>query len=206
MVTLQQILFDYLVVLFFVAGLGAAAVGVGLVVCSGRMFRLFAVMNRYVSTRKRMKSMSMSHDIGHLVRRYSGWLATAIVAGAIYSLFSLLTNFDTATIAAGVVPAANTVIPHALVIAVVEGLRWFMVSMSAVALVVGGMLGFFPGALHAVEARANRWYSLRRVSVGLDTVHLTLDRWVEAFPRAAGLAITLGALILIVSSGVTLFK
>ncbi|HEX7027512.1 MAG TPA: hypothetical protein VF268_09740 [Gammaproteobacteria bacterium] len=206
MITFQHILFDSLVVLFFVMGIVAAAVGVGLVVRSEKMFRLFSVMNRYVSTRKSLKPVSVPHDIGPVVQRYRWWFTLLILAGAVYSLYGLIANFDTMTIAAVVMPAAETDVPYAFAISVVEGLRWFMVVMSVIALAVGVMLGFFPGALGRIEASANRWYSVRKAVSGADNMYLTLDQWVEAFPRAAGLAITLGALIVIVSSGVTLFR
>lgn len=206
MVTFQQIMFDSLVVLFFVMGIVAAAVGMGLVACSGKIFRLFHVLNRYVSTRRRLKPVSVPHDIGPLVQRYRWWFAAAILAGSVYSLYSLIANFDTVRIAAGIALHAGSDTFHVFVILLVEATRWFMVIMSALALAVGILLGFFPSALNKVEAHANRWYSVRKVTAGADVMYLTLDQWVEAFPRVSGLAITLGALIVIVSSGIVLFK
>lgn len=206
MVTFQQIMFDSLVVLFFVMGIVAAAVGVGLVACSGKIFRLFQVLNRYVSTRQRLKPISVPRDIGPAVQRYRWWFAAAILAGSIYSLYSLTANFDTVRIAAAVVPRGGTDTFHVFMILLVEAARWFMVAMSMLALAVGVLLGFFPNTLERVEAHANRWYSVRKATAGADEMYMTLDRWVEAFPRTAGLAITLGAVIVIVSSGVTLFK
>lgn len=206
MATFQQIMFDSLVVLFFVMGIVAAAVGVGLVACSGRMFHLFQVLNRYVSTRQRFKPVSVPHDIGPAVQRHRWWFATAILAGSVYALYSLIANFDTVRIATAIVPHPGTDTFHVFTILMVEAARWFMVVMSALALAVGILLGFFPAALERVETRANRWYSVRKATAGADEMYLTLDRWVEAFPRIAGLAITVGAVIVIVSSGVTLFK
>lgn len=206
MVTFQQIMFDSLVVLFFVMGIVAAAVGVGLVACSGKIFRLFQVLNRYVSTRQRLKPVSVPHDIGPVVQRHRWWFVAAILAGSVYSLYSLIANFDTVRIAIAIAPHAGTDTFHVFIILLVEAMRWFMVVMSVLALAVGILLGFFPGTLERVEARANRWYSVRKAMAGADEMYLTLDRWVEAFPRVAGLAITLGAAIVIVSSGVTLFK
>jgi hypothetical protein len=203
--TIQQIFFDSLVIFFFVLGFVAAAVGVGLLVCGAKMNRLFVAMNRYVSTRHGLKSVSVQHDISPIVQRYRLWFGAVIMAGAAYSLFSLIVIFDTGAITSAFVSTADAGMSHSFAFCVVESLRWFMVVLSLIALVIGGLLVFSPATLSRVEAYANRWYSVRKATLGVDNANLTLDRWVETFPRAAGLAILLGALIVIISSGITLF-
>jgi hypothetical protein len=56
------------------------------------------------------------------------------------------------------------------------------------------MLGFFPHALGRLEAQANRWVSVRKLTLGMDKMDLTLDKFVEAFPRTAGSVILVAAL------------
>lgn len=201
----QQIIFDSVVIAFFVLGIGAAAVGAGLIVCSAKVFRLFAVANRYVSTRRATKSIAVPRDIQPALLRHRKWLAAAIIAGAAYSLFSLLTNFNAAAIASAVVSGDGGA-PYLVAQWLVEALGWAMVAFSLIGLAAGIMLAFFPGALSTVEQYANRWYSVRKATAGMNKNHLALDRWVEAFPRTAGLAIVLGALIVTVSSGLLFFK
>jgi hypothetical protein len=92
-----------------------------------------------------------------------------------------------------------------LATSILEGLRWFMIVFGSLACLVGILLGFSPKTLQTVEAHANRWYSMRRVTAPLETPHPTLDRWVEAHPLIAGWSITLGALIVVISSGIILF-
>ena len=70
MLGFQQILLNYLVADFFAFSLLAVAVGIGLIVCSQYMFRIFAVMNRYVSTRKVFRVVSIRHDLGELIQCY----------------------------------------------------------------------------------------------------------------------------------------
>lgn len=198
---IQSLLFDSLVIAFLVFGVMAAAVGIGLIACRDRTLRLFDRMNRHISTRQAFKSASVPHDIGPTVQRYRWWFAGAFIAGAAYSLYSLLARFDSSLVAAAI--SADE--PGGLAMSVVDGLRWFMIVFSAIACAIGILLGFSPGTLQAIEARANRWYSMRKATAPLETPHSTLDRWVETHPLIAGWGITAGALIVVFSSAIILF-
>lgn len=198
---IQSLLFDSLVIAFLVFGVAAAAAGIGIIACRERMFRLFALMNRHISTRQAFRTASVPHDIGPLVRRYRWWFTAAIIAGSVYSLYILLARFETSVITAAVTGGAAGPLGEV----VVDSLRWFMVVCSAVACVVGILLGFSPRTLQTLEAYSNRWYSMRKATAPLETPNHALDRWVEAHPLLAGWSITLGALIVVVSSGIILF-
>ena len=50
-----------------------------------------------------------------------------------------------------------------------------------------------------MEVRLNRWTSTRQLGKGVDTMHLTLDRWVGS-SRAAGWTLALGAAIVLIAS------
>jgi hypothetical protein len=204
MAILEQILLPSLVILFFVLGIAAAAVGVGLIACSTKMFDVFAMVNRAISTRRAAKPLSVPRDIEPVVRQYRKWFAAAIIAGAAWSLYSLLTHFNAAAVTAAVVSGTGT--SHFVARWLIEALGWAMGACSLLALAAGILLAFFPRALSAVEQRANRWYSPRRATAGAETMHLPLDRWVEHHPRTAGLAVTAGALIVVASSGLMLFN
>lgn len=198
---IQSLLFDSLVIAFLIFGVLATIAGIGLILCRDQTFRLFAVMNRHISTRQALKSASISHDIGPAVQRYRRWVAAAFMAGAAYSLYSLITRFDVDLIA-GIATAGK---PALLTVFLVDCLRWLMIALSTFAFIIGIMLGFFPGTLRAIEARSNRWYSMRKATAPLEIPHEVLDKWVEAHPRVAGWGITIGALIVVVSSGIILF-
>ena len=77
---------------------------------------------------------------------------------------------------------------------ILDGVRWSLILTSVFAFVTGVMLGYFPDALGRFEAQANRWYSVRKLTAGADTMRLTLDGFVEAFPRSAGSIIVIAAL------------
>lgn len=198
---IQTLLFDSLVLAFLVFGVLAAAAGIGLIACRDKTFKLFGVMNRHISTRQALKSASVPHDITPAVRRYRWWFASAIIAGAVYSLYILLARFEATPVAAAITGHA----PGPLALSVAEVLRWFMTVFSGFSCLIGILLAFSPETLQAIEARANRWYSMRKATAPLETPHPVLDRWVESHPLLAGWSITLGALIVVISSGVILF-
>ena len=73
-------------------------------------------------------------------------------------------------------------------------MRLFLIITCAASILVGLMLGFFPGTIQAVEAHSARWYSTRRMTPLAEKMHLPLDKWVAASPRAAGLLLIFPAL------------
>jgi hypothetical protein len=70
------------------------------------------------------------------------------------------------------------------------------------AIVIGVMLINFQEALGKLEVHANRWYSVRKYTVGADSMHLTIDKWVQAFPRASGSVIVIAALYVAVNAAI----
>ncbi len=185
-----KLLLPAVVMFFLVWGLVGAAMGAGLIVSSAKMFRLFRMMNHYVSTRRGLKPLAMPHDIGQSVRKHRRLIGAFFVLGAAYCIFSLLAWFDNAAIVAGL----NLRYPRPFVAWILESVRWSLILFSVLAIVIGVMLGYFPDALGRFEAQANRWVSVRKLTLGADTMHLTLDRLVEAYPRSAGSIILVGAL------------
>lgn len=198
---LQSLLFESLVLAFLVFGVLAVAAGIGLIARPDKTLKLFGALNRHISTRQALKSASVPHDITPAVRRYRWWFVSAIVAGAVYSLYILLARFEAAPVAAAITGQT----PGPLALSVTEVVRWFMIVFSGIACLIGILLGFTPGTLQAIEARANRWYSMRKATAPLETPHHALDRWVESHCLLAGWGIALGALIVVISSSVILF-
>lgn len=201
----EQMLIQFVLLFFIVWGIIGVAVGVSLIVCGARMLQLFSKMNRWVSTRRNLKVMAVPHDIGQTVQRHRRWLAAVFVVGAAYSIFGLIARFDVSA----VVSALGMGIPRFYVAWAVESLRWLLVVGSVLAIVIGIMLGFFPNNLGALEAYTNRWYSFRQLGMRLgipgDTMYMTLDKWVETFPKTAGWIITIAASVVVIDSGIVLF-
>lgn len=197
-----KLLIPAVVMFFLVWSLIGAAIGAGLIVSSAKMFRLFRLMNHYVSTRHALKPLAMPHDIGQTVRQHRRLIGAFFVLGAAYSLYSLFAWFDSSSITA----ALHLRYPRPLVFSVLESARWSLIVFSVLALVVGVMLGYFPDALGRFEAQANRWVSVRKLTIGVDTMHLTLDRLVEAYPRSAGSIIFVAALYVAANAAFLWFR
>jgi hypothetical protein len=189
-----RLLFQFFIVLVLVFAVVGFATGIGLIVASARTFRVFQVMNRWISTRGALKSMEIPRDteqLSHRHRRRIGW---ALIAGGIFASLGLLFGVDPA--AFGAVTARGDM---RTVAAIVAGtVKWFLFVGSLAGVLVGYLLCFSPNALATLEKFANRWISPRRALRGGDDEHLTLDKLVEAHPGQAGwiLACTaLGAVI-----------
>jgi len=192
----EQLLIPAATLFFLVWAVVGVAVGAGLILCSARMFRLFGVMNRYVSTRTSLKPLAMPRDIAAGVGRHRRVVGVFFVLAAVYALYGLFAWFDDRA----VVAALNLRFPGPFVAWILDAARWFLVLCSALALVVGIMLVAFPEALRRLEARANRWYSVRQMATGVDTMHFSLDRLVEAFPRPVGAVVLVASLYVAVNA------
>lgn len=194
---LDQLLVPALVLFFFIGGVFAVAVGVGLIVSSDRVFRLFGLMNHTVSTRRALRQMAIQRDSGGLVWKYRVWVGAFFVVGAGYAVYGLIANVGNSA----VVAVLNLKLPPLFVFWLVESTRLFLIAGCTVSIVVGILLGFFPDAMRAIEKRASRWHSTRRLAPDADKMNLTLDNWVAAFPRAAGWTIVFPALGMVVYFG-----
>lgn len=198
----DQLLFPA-AVLFLLAGCAfAVVVGIGLMVRGGGALRYFASLNRWVSTRAMMKSAERSHDVDSLLHRQRSAWGVAIVVVAGLSLFTLLRGYDVAVLVAA---SRNLVAPVIAELAAVSAL-WILVAGHVLGIALGIALVFFPGALAALENRGNRSFSLRSQTRELERMHLSVDRWVESHPRAAGLVVVVLAVFVIVSLGGTYFS
>lgn len=180
----------------------ALAVGVGLIVGSAGTLRFFVAMNRWVSTRRALAPLDVSRDTRQLVQKHRRWLAVVFVACATFAIVGLATGFDARAVSFVFGLDAR---PSSVASWLVESVRWALIVGNLAAIVIGIMLGFFPDALAALEARGGRWYSERRLVKGADEMNLSLDGWVAAYPRYAGWIITAGGLVLVGEFGIMLF-
>lgn len=194
---IDQLLLPSLTLFFFIGGVLALAIGVGLIVSSDRVFRLFGLMNYTVSTRHASKPMALPRDSGSFVWKYRRPIGAIFVAGAAYSAYGLIARIDDAA----VVAMLNLKLAPLFVLWLVEATRWFLIAGCVVSIAVGILLVFFPDAMRAIEKRASHWHSTRQVAPDADKMILTLDNWVAAFPRAAGWIIVFPALGMVIYFG-----
>jgi len=198
---IQQFLVPFIAWFFLVFGIIGFVVGAGLVFNSVRMQEFFGVMNHWVSMRHSTRWLAIPLDTGPSVQRFRYLIGAVFIIAAAFSTFILVTRINISSIAA----AFGVETSSSLITWIMECIRWFLIVGNILAIVVGIMLIFFPKALHAIEVRANHWYSIRSHSQGSDTMHMAIDNWVENNPGTMGWIIAIGALIVVVNFGILLF-
>lgn len=198
---LYQLLFQFFVVVVLVFSAIGVAAGIGLIMSSARTLRVFAVLNRWISTRGALKAMEIprsTEQAAHGNRRLIGW---ALIAGGVFATVGLIVGVNTAAFSAAAAQGDARI-----AVAIVAGtLKWFLVIGSIIGVVVGYLLCFTPDALATLEKYANRWFSARRALRGGDDVMLTLDRLVEAHPTPSGWILACTGLGAAVYASVLLF-
>lgn len=203
-IVFTQLALPFLKWFFFVFGLISLAIGAGLLLKPAPTRRLLDIMNRWVSTRRGMKSLEVPRSeegLLHSFRRPIGALAIPILA---YSTYVLITLGDMKNVADALrLGSGGNAI---LVLIVMDTVRWSLVVFGLLAIAVSLMLIFFPNVLKKLEMPANQWFSTRSLVAGGDDMRMGLDAWVLARPRAMGGMIVVGALVVVVSFGVMLMK
>jgi len=132
--------------------------------------------------------------------RYAIGAVSIFAAG--FSVFVLNVQIDAEHVAA----AIPLNMPRAFEVLLVESLRRILIAGSLLAIAVGVMLILFPDALRAIETRANRWYSTRRILRNGDAMNMDFDRWLDGNSRVAGWIIASGALVVVVNFGILLLR
>ena len=192
---------EVLTVFFLLGGLVGIAVGVSLIVNSGRTLRLFGTLNRWVSLRRASRPLEIPRDTTQAVQRNRRWLAAVFIAGGAFTTYILATKFE----ANAAIKMFNLMALRPVVsMWIVESGRWILVVGNLIAVVAGILLAFFPAVVATLETGGSRWFSERRLLKGSDALNLTLDKWVAAYPRPAGAIITAGALLMIGNFGIML--
>lgn len=194
-----QLLLTTLMVFLFVGSLLGLVLGIGLLLRASAILPFIHVMNQWVSTRQALRPLEVPVQVAPAAGG-ARWFGIVLVVLGGFSAAILLGRLDSAGLAGLFkVDARISLLSIAL-----ETVRWFLVAGSFTAIFTGVMLLFFPQAWRKLEARANHWYSTRQLEIAGDTLHPSLDRIVEAFPRAAGMVILALSLIAAVASGMLL--
>ncbi len=195
-----QSLIQFFIVLVLVFGAIGFAVGIGLIVSSARTLRFSHAMNRWVSIRSALRPVEIPRDTELFTHKYRYWVGVFLIVGGIFSTFGWAARIDAFAVA--------TMFAKGAMVSVVaigaEILRWFLIVGSVSGVVIGFMLCYSPNALGTIEKYANKWYSSRHLTRGVDDMHLTLDKLIEAHPKPSGWILTCTALGVVVYTGALL--
>lgn len=199
---IDQLIAPAFVLFFFIGGLAAIVIGVGLILKSPAVFRLFDILNHSVSTRNATKPLAVPRDSSPFFFRHRIPIGIIFVVGALYADYGLLTGAGNAAI----VSMLNSKLPPGYVFWIVECLRYFLMVSCTVSIIVGILMVISPNTLKGIESAGGRWYSTRKMSIDADKMNLTFDKWVAAFPRTAGLIIVFPALGMVLYFGDLLLR
>jgi hypothetical protein len=183
---LWQILAPALKLLALSGSLAGVALGVCLIVRSEATLRYLRGMNRWVSSRRAMKSLEIPRNVERAAHRGGRGIGIVVAAIGAYALVVLALQFDPGKLASVLGEHPR----YSIAAIVIDGVRWILVAGCATAVVAGLMLVFAPRALATLETLGNRWISSRQMATGGDTMRVPLDRFAEHYPRAAGIVIT----------------
>lgn len=198
---ISQILIPVVFTFLLISGLFGVGLGVGLIVFRDRVFRRFGPMNRWVSTQKSLESMEARRDIEPFIRKHRRWFGGFFALGGIFSIVVLVARVNATAVASMFGPGHSSVIVPWFI----QSLAAFLLIGSVLAIAIGLILVFFPELLGAIETRTDRWYAPRQIIKGADEMHLPLDRWVEASPRAAGWMLVVASVFLAIASALVLY-
>jgi hypothetical protein len=197
---ITQLVVSALVAFVFAVSVLGLALGLGLIVRSAATLAFIGLMNRWVSIRQALQPL----EAPRRVARPAGttrWFGVFLVAVGAYAALVVLGTFDVPRLAALLKMDPR----YSLASLALETLKWLLVLGSLGGVATGLMLLFAPGAWRTLEERANRWYSTGNLELAGDRPYMSLDRMVEARPRAAGWVIFALSLLAAVASGILLF-
>jgi len=187
---LDQLVVPFLLIFLFIGSVGGIALGGALLLRAAAAIGFIRSMNRYVSTRKATREISIPRP-GF---RQSRWLGGLLVLGGAFAGTILLAKLLTPRAAVSVAD------PRFLTALAIETTGWLFVAGCLLSLAMGVLMLFSPRVLDALEAQLNRWVSTRNlVPLGGDQMRTPLDVLVEVYPRAAGWIILVASLIVAVA-------
>lgn len=197
---IKQILLTTSLAFLLLGCVAALIVGIALCVRSTATFRFFGVMSRWHSARTATKPLEMPHNLEPPLHRHRRLIGVVFIVSAVFSFAVLWQGFEVTAIVALLGGRFNV---HAIE-AAVASIKWGLLIANAVAVLIGIILIGYPRLLTRMEIQMNHWYSSRLAMKGLDTMHFSLDRWVEANPRVSGVAVIALALFAALNLGLVL--
>ena len=178
----DQWLIPTLVIFLLIGSAFAFVIGLGLILRSAAMFRFFGVMNRWVSIRRVMRTVEIPRNTDAALHRQSRILGAVFVVGAGLSFVALVNGFDVAAIVSAFRPDSGAVVIEMAA----QTVKWALLVGDAFAIVVGIAMIAAPQTLAGFESRANHWYSTRKYDKCADAMHMGVENWANARPRAIG--------------------
>jgi hypothetical protein len=187
---IDQLIAPAFLLFFFLVGLAAFLIGIGLVFKSPTISRLFGTLNHSGSARDATGPPGIPGDRSHFLLKHLIPIGVVFVIGALYADYGLLTGAGNAAI----VSLFNATLPPGYVFWMVESVRYLLMVSSTVSIIVGVLMIISPDTRRHIEDTGGRSDSTRMVAIDADRMKLAFDNWVAVYPRTTGLIVTFPAL------------
>ncbi len=192
---LTEIVWQSFLIFIFIGSIASFVIGAWLLLKPASVFRANQYMNKWFSTRQAMRPLDMPHDTNRFIYRHHTVIGMLLFAGAAFILYSVLFRYDQQAVLASYAGTLNPVVLELWL----ESAVLLLGITSLFALLIALFLAVRPSLLRGLEARANRYYSMRPHTRFLETMRYAPDRSVSSFPRFYALAIMAGSLYVITS-------
>ena len=201
---IDQILIPSLLRFLFIGGCFSLIVGIGLILRSELMFRIFEKMNRWVSSRRATRILDIPRDCWPLVLRYRYILSVFITVGAVFAAIRLITHVDVEAVVPGISRGLH--LPNLYISWILTSIKWFLLLGCVAGIAVGLMLGFFLPALSKLETLSGTWISMRNrpISRKADAMHVGFDSLVMSFPKTVGWIVAIMSMVEVTLVGMKL--
>lgn len=174
---------------FLIASIMVFILGLALVLRSATALRFMNFMNSWKSSRKFLKPVTIPHFVEPVL------LKRPVMLGIIVILISAVSILVLKDIEADVFrrilfdgPPSGSALDPAVAI------KWFLLIGNGLCAITGLLMIFSPRLFSAIEAYADKWYSLRKPTYPLDKMHIQLDGWVSAHPTISGIVLIVTSL------------
>lgn len=149
--------------------------------------RFIDISSKGFSLRRWMKPLQIPRYQEKIFYRYNKPLGAVLLAGAIYSLYYFIFDYNQASLTHAFSRYFNVSTTDWLL----EVMNIFLVAGNVFVMLIGFTILFFPGSLKAFEEKCNSWISTRNVYKVLDIENKVVDSMLLRYPRALGMLIVL---------------
>jgi len=190
---IDQLIAPAFLLFFFLVGLAAFLIGIGLAFKSPTVSRLFGTFNHSGSTRNATEPPGIPRGRSHFLLKHLIPIGVVFVIGALYADYGLLTGAGNAAI----VSLFNATLPPGYVFWMVESVRYLLMVSSTVSIIAGVLMIISPDTRRVVEDSGGRSDSSRTIAIDANGIDSAFNNWVAVYPRTTGLIITLPALSMV---------
>lgn len=191
--TAHSFWFDFLVFLFFWAGVAAFILGLLIVIAPAAVMRVSQVLNRWVSTDQVFRDLDSPRASERLFYRHHRVFGVLLVLGGAYILYEFV-GLESSVLGRNVILFGSHTVAQWLLDSMIVLNRVF----AAVAIALGIAVFFRPSVLKTLEDSTNRWFAVDdSLKVLLDTELGAPEQLFARWPRLFGVLIMLGSLYII---------